>query len=75
MNGLRPGAMSLPLVSRFGVHLIRVDERRQMTLSDREQRDIVRGLVREKKAADALESWAQDLRSRAYVEYREAPQP
>ncbi len=75
MNGLRPGAMSLPLVSRFGVHLIRVDERRQMKLSDREQRDIVRGLVREKKAADALESWAQDLRSRAYVEYREAPQP
>ena len=40
-----------------------------------EQREIVRGLVREKKAADALESWAQDLRSRAYVEYREAPQP
>ncbi|MGI9216937.1 MAG: peptidylprolyl isomerase [Hydrogenophaga sp.] len=75
MNGLRPGAMSLPVVSRFGVHLIRVDERRQMTLSDREQREIVRGLVREKKAADALETWAQDLRSRAYVEYREAPQP
>jgi peptidyl-prolyl cis-trans isomerase SurA len=75
MNGLRPGAMSNPVVSRFGVHLIRVDERRQMTLSDREQREIVRGLVREKKAADALESWAQDLRSRAYVEYREAPQP
>ncbi len=75
MNGLRPGAMSSPVVSRFGVHLIRVDERRQMKLSDREQREIVRGLVREKKAADALESWAQDLRSRAYVEYREAPQP
>lgn len=75
MNGLRPGAMSFPVVSRFGVHLIRVDERRQMTLSDREQREIVRGLVREKKAADALETWAQDLRSRAYVEYREAPQP
>lgn len=75
MNGLRPGAMSFPVVSRFGVHLIRVDERRQMKLSDREQREIVRGLVREKKAADALESWAQDLRSRAYVEYREAPQP
>jgi peptidyl-prolyl cis-trans isomerase SurA len=75
MNGLRPGAMSFPVVSRFGVHLIRVDERRQVKLSDREQREIVRGLVREKKAVDALESWVQDLRSRAYVEYREAPQP
>jgi peptidyl-prolyl cis-trans isomerase SurA len=75
MNGLRPGDMSPPLVSRFGVHLIRVEERRQMALSDREQRDIVRGLVREQKAAAALESWAQDVRGRAFVEYREAPQP
>lgn len=75
MNGLRPGDVSYPVVSRFGVHLIQVQERRQMTLSDREQREIVRGLVREKKAASSLESWAQDLRSRAYVEYREAPQP
>lgn len=75
MNGLRPGELSYPLVSRFGVHLIRVDERRQMTLSDREQREIVRGLVREKKADQALQDWGQDLRSRAYVEYREAPQP
>ncbi len=75
MNGLRPGELSFPVVSRFGVHLIRVDERRQMKLSEREQREIVRGLVREKKADEALRNWAQDLRSRAYVEYREAPQP
>ncbi len=75
MNGLQPGAVSAPVVSRFGVHLIRVDERRQTRLSDREQREIARGLVREQKAAAVLETWAQDLRSRAYVEYREAPQP
>jgi peptidyl-prolyl cis-trans isomerase SurA len=75
MNRLRPGDVSAPLVSRFGVHLIRVDERRQVAMSDREQRDIVRGLVREKKAAAALESWTQDVRGRAFVEYREAPQP
>lgn len=75
MNRLRPGEVSAPLVSRFGVHLIRVDERRQTALSDREQRDIVRGLVREQKAAAALESWMQDVRGRAFVEFREAPQP
>jgi peptidyl-prolyl cis-trans isomerase SurA len=75
MNSLRPGDVSQPLVSRFGVHLLRVDERRQTALSDREQREIVRGLVREKKAAEALERWAQDVRGRAFVEYREAPQP
>ncbi len=75
MNRLRPGEVSAPLVSRFGVHLIRVDERRQTALSDREQRDIVRGLVREQKAAAALESWTQDVRGRAFVEFRDAPQP
>jgi len=74
MNALRPGEISQPLVSRFGVHLIRVDERRDNTLSQREQREVVRDLVREQKAADALLSWAQDVRSRAFVEYRDAPQ-
>lgn len=75
MNALRPGEVSAPLVSRFGVHLIRVDERRQATLTQREQRDMVRGLAREKKLEDALRVWTQDTRSRAYVEYRDPPQP
>lgn len=73
MNGLRPGEMSQPLVSRFGVHLIRVEERREAALSQRDQREMARGLVREKKAGDALRNWIQDLRGRTFVEYREAP--
>ncbi len=75
MSGLKPGEMSAPLVSRFGVHLIRVEERRQNTLSQRDQREMVRGLVREKKIDEALVTWAQDVRGRAFVELREAPQP
>jgi len=73
MSRLRPGEVSPPVVSRFGVHLIRVEERRQSTLSARDQREMVRGLVREKKTTEALRTWAQDVRGRAYVEYREAP--
>lgn len=75
MAPLRPGEMSAPLVSRFGVHLIRVEERRQNTLSQRDQREVVRGQVREKKIDEAMTTWAQDVRGRAYVELREAPQP
>lgn len=75
MSSLRPGEMSAPVVSRFGVHLIRVEERRQSTLSQREQREMVRGMVREKKVEEALVTWEQDVRGRAFVEYREAPQP
>ena len=39
-----------------------------------ELRDAVRAQLREKKLDEAYESWAQELRARAYVEYREAPQ-
>jgi peptidyl-prolyl cis-trans isomerase SurA len=74
MSRLRPGEVSPPVVSRFGVHLIRVEERRQSTLTARDQREMVRGLVREKKITEALRTWVQDVRGRAYVEYRDAPQ-
>jgi peptidyl-prolyl cis-trans isomerase SurA len=74
MNALSPGELSPPVVSRFGVHLIRLEERRQATLSEREQRDIARDLVREQKAEDAVNAWTDEVRGRAYVEYREAPQ-
>ncbi|MBT9467452.1 peptidylprolyl isomerase [Hydrogenophaga sp.] len=74
MGRLRPGEVSPPVVSRFGVHLIRVEERRQSTLSARDQREMVRGLVREQKINEALRTWVQDVRGRAYVEYREPPQ-
>lgn len=74
MNRLNPGQISDPLVSRFGVHLIQLIERRETTLSQREQREVVRNIVREKKLDEAYATWAQDVRGRAYVEYREAPQ-
>jgi peptidyl-prolyl cis-trans isomerase SurA len=73
MNVLAPGALSEPLASRFGVHLITVKQRRTAPLSLREQREIVRGMLREKKLDDAFAIWSQDLRARAYVEMRSPP--
>ena len=74
LDALQPGDISEPLVSRFGVHLIQLLERRQVALSQREQRDMVRDAVREKKIDEAHATWLQELRARAYVEYRDAPQ-
>jgi peptidyl-prolyl cis-trans isomerase SurA len=71
MNRLAPGQVGEPLVSRFGVHLIEVLERRRVETSQREQREAVRGLLREKKLDEAYLLWAQDQRGRAYVELRE----
>jgi peptidyl-prolyl cis-trans isomerase SurA len=74
MSRLAPGQISEPLISRFGVHLIQLNERRQATLSQREQMETVRAMLREKKIDEAYAIWAQDLRDRTYVELREAPQ-
>ncbi len=73
MNQLAPGQLSEPLVSRFGVHLIQVQERRQAAMNAREQREWVRNLLREQKADEAYTAWARELRGRAYIEYREPP--
>ena len=70
MNQLAPGQLADPLVSRFGVHLMEVLQRRDATLSEREQREVVRNLVREKKIDEAFNQWVQDVRGRAYVEFR-----
>jgi peptidyl-prolyl cis-trans isomerase SurA len=74
MNSLAPRQVSQPLVSRFGVHLIQVLERRQAKLSEREQREVARNALREKKLEEAYVQWAQEVRGRAYVEMREPPQ-
>lgn len=74
MNGLKPQEMSDPIVSRFGVHLIQVLERRQLELTAREQREQLRMLVREQKLDEAYQKWLEDIRMRAYVELREPPQ-
>lgn len=74
LNALKPGDISEPVASRFGVHLIQLLERREAKLTQREQRDMVRDTVREKKLDEAYATWAQELRGRAYVEYRDPPQ-
>jgi len=74
LASLTPGQIADPIVSRFGVHLIQLMERRQATLGQREQREVVRNLVRERKLDEAYVQWAQDVRGRAYVELREPPQ-
>ena len=74
MNRLRPGQVAEPLVSRFGVHLIEVTDRRNAPMSDQEQRTLARNALREKKFDEAYATWVEDIRGRAYVEMREPPQ-
>jgi len=74
MDKLQPGAISPPVVSRFGVHLVQVLERRQVALDAKQVREQARNVLREQKFDEAYAEWAKDLRARAYIEMREPPQ-
>ena len=74
MARLQPGQISDPLISRFGAHLIQVMERREVPLSVREQREMIRTQLREKKIEELYSAWVEELRGRAYVELRDLPQ-
>jgi peptidyl-prolyl cis-trans isomerase SurA len=74
MDQLAPGQISQPLISRFGVHLIQLQERRNATLTEREQRELVRNMLREKRIGETYDIWVRDARARAYIELREPPQ-
>ncbi len=74
MNALAINGISDPIVSRFGVHLIQVVERREAVLDLKQQREQVRNVLREQKFDEAYSDWIRDLRGRAYVELREPPQ-
>jgi peptidyl-prolyl cis-trans isomerase SurA len=73
MNALAPGEVSDPVVSRFGVHLIQLIERREVALEPKQVREQARNILREQKFEEAYVEWLRELRARAYVEFREPP--
>jgi peptidyl-prolyl cis-trans isomerase SurA len=73
MNQLATMEVSQPLVSRFGVHLIQLLERRRVELSPSEMREFVRNTLRQTRIEEAYANWSRDVRGRAFVELREPP--
>jgi peptidyl-prolyl cis-trans isomerase SurA len=74
MSALAIGGVSAPVATRFGFHLIKVEERRSVAPDTKQLRDQARQALRERKFADAYEEWVREVRGRAYVEFREPPQ-
>ena len=74
MDRLAEGQVSSPTLSRFGVHLIQLLERRRVDLSPRDVREWVRSQLRESRYEEAFTAWLTDIRGRAFVELRDPPQ-
>ena len=70
MDRIQLGGISGPVQSTFGWHLIQVRERRTKDVSDERQRQEANETIRARKSDTAYQEWLQQLRDRAYVEYR-----
>ncbi|WP_280563077.1 peptidylprolyl isomerase [Chromohalobacter sp. 48-RD10] len=70
VNGMDVGELSQPVRSRFGYHVIELEDRRQKDVTRDAQREQVRQTLFQRKVNDELEAWTQEIRSGAYIDNR-----
>jgi peptidyl-prolyl cis-trans isomerase SurA len=71
MNALKPGEISAPVKTPFGMHILQIVERKTQDTSKDKERAGARQVLTERKRQEATEDWARQVRDRAYVEFRE----
>jgi peptidyl-prolyl cis-trans isomerase SurA len=70
MNALKPNEISQPVVSQFGVHLIQLQDRRKVDVSEQQRRDSIRQQIGKRKVAEKYDQFLKQLKLKAYIDYR-----
>ena len=70
---LQPAKCSEPVVSRFGVHLIQLMERREVGVEPRAKQESARTLIREQRSKPPMPTGLANCVPQPGVELRDAP--
>lgn len=69
------GAVSEPFESRFGWHIVQVQERRMQDMTEEMLSTMARNVLGQRKFESELDHWLREIRAQAYVEKRLESQP
>jgi len=70
VNDMQVGELSQPVRSRFGYHVIKLEDRRQKDVTRDAQREQIRQTLFQRKVNDEMEAWVQEIRADAYIDNR-----
>lgn len=68
MNETAVGEVSEPFKSRFGWHILMVEDRRQQDMSEQVIRNQAANMLRERRFDEELQTWLAEIREEIYVE-------
>jgi peptidyl-prolyl cis-trans isomerase SurA len=64
------GELSAPFESRFGWHILQVQDRRTQDMGDQVKESQARSTISKRKYSEELVNWLREIRSQAYVEIK-----
>ncbi|KEA63292.1 Survival protein SurA precursor (Peptidyl-prolyl cis-trans isomerase SurA) [Marinobacterium lacunae] len=71
MNATEIGQISAPFESRFGWHILKVEDRRTQDFSDEMRESAARNAIRKRKYNEEFDNWLREIRSEAYIERKD----
>jgi len=70
MDNLKPGEVSNPVKTRYGWHLVKVEDRRKYNNTEEYLKNRARDSIQRQKLGPALDNWLRQIRDEAFVEVR-----